>query len=57
MKAGQVEAEKVDWKTISKEKVAALSQLFIEVGAKAGRASGLSVGRLAIAKVQVPKAL
>ncbi len=53
LKAGQAESAKFDWKTISKEKVAALSQLFTEVGTKAGRASGLSVGKLVIAKVQV----
>jgi len=53
LKAGQAESGKVDWKAISKDKVAALSQLFIEVGAKAGRTAGLSVGKLAIAKVQV----
>jgi hypothetical protein len=52
-KAGQEESAKVDWKSISKEKVAALSQMFCEVGAKAGRHAGHSVGKLAIAKVQV----
>ena len=53
LKAGKEESGKVDWKAMSKDKVAALSQMFYEVGTKAGRAAGMSVGKLAIAKVQV----
>ena len=53
MKAGKEESGKVDWKSMSKDKVAALSQMFCEVGTRVGRTAGISVGKLAIAKVQV----
>ena len=53
LKAGQEESAKVEWKSITKDKVLALSQLFCQVGATAGRTAGLSVGKHAIAKIQV----
>jgi len=53
LKAGQLESSKIDWKSISKDKVAALSKLFCETGAKAGREAGLTVGRIAVTKIQV----
>jgi len=53
LKAGQEESAKVDWKSITKDKVLALSQLFSQVGTTAGRTAGLSVGKHAIAKIQV----
>ena len=57
LKAGKEESGKVDWKSMSKDKVAALSQMFCEVGTKAGWAAGMSVGKLTIAKVQVKMGL
>ena len=50
--AGKLEADKVDWKSISKDKVTSLRQLFGQAGANAGREAGLKVGKLAFSKLE-----